>query len=153
MTFNKEFIINARSVENSIEHLSRVMDTSPSQLAISSVDSCHQKTEGEGSYKNITIEDVPVVISQEKAFEGPTPPSHFGRLQRQLNLFDEARIGESVDNSLNNVSKVIGGYRPSEDDYSCLNDHHYPEEFSAPFKKVRSKRPQLVIQVDHEEQD
>ena len=64
MTFNKELLINARSVENSIEHLSRVMNTSPSQLAVSSVDSSKQKTEGESGYKNITIEDVPVVISQ-----------------------------------------------------------------------------------------
>lgn len=67
---------------------------------------------------------MPVVISQEKTFEGPMPPNHFGRLQRQLNLFDEARIGESVDNSINNISNVIGGYKPNEDDYS---DNNFPE--------------------------
>jgi hypothetical protein len=59
--------------------------------------------------KIITIKDVPVVISQEKTYLGVTPPPHFGKLQRQLNLLEcieSIHQGSSIDSSFN-TSNVI----------------------------------------------
>jgi hypothetical protein len=122
MTFNKDLFLNARSVEDSIENISRAIETSYSKLALSPIES-HLNKENyvESSYKNITIKDVPVVISQEKSFQGESAPYHFGKLQRKLNLMEYAESitqGESINSSLNknNVSNVIESYKPHQED-------------------------------------
>ena len=63
----------------------------------------------DSSYKNITIKDVPVVISQEKVYLGVPPSVSFGKLQRQLNLLEcieSVQQGSSLNSSFN-ASKVI----------------------------------------------
>lgn len=43
MTFNKDLFLNARSVEDSIENISRAIETSYSKLALSPIEVQHEK--------------------------------------------------------------------------------------------------------------
>ena len=48
----------------------------------------------------VTIKDVPVVISQEKGYEHPPAPNHFGKLQRHLNLQDAESVEQDPSPSM-----------------------------------------------------
>jgi hypothetical protein len=127
MTFNKELLLNARSIDTSLEKVSEALQQS-SKLALSPIASSSSSSSAapQSEFSSVTIKDVPVVVSQEKTYLAGTPPApHFGQLQRQLNLMDYAesiRQGESINSSLSNTSKVIESYKPHQADYSSVRE-------------------------------
>jgi len=96
---------------------------------------------------------VPVVVSQEKVYEATSPPSHYGNIQRQLNsleISESIQQGSSLNSSFNNTSKVIESYRPMEES-ALAKAEPFPYEIAAPFKKPKSRKPQLKIELCGEE--
>ena len=62
--------------------------------------------------------------------------------------------GESINSSLNknNVSNVIETFKPHQEDYSPTKSPYNVEDNREIFKKTRSRRPLLVIQLESDYQ-